>query len=720
MSIGRSATPLISLDAIVIDTETTGLDPARARIVDIALVPLEKGRIEQDQASRFLIRPDVPIPVPSTRIHGIDAAMVSDAPAFAAVWPGLLPQMDDTVIIGHTVAFDLAVIKRECDRAGLAWRAPPSLCTRMLAQVARPDLADFSLDSLAAWLGVQITGRHSALGDAMATARIFHGLVPVLRERGIRTLAEAMRACENLAEPMRMQPRIAWRQPVPGDAASVARRDVQPYNTRVAAIMTAPPLVIGSGKTVATALETMIANRVSSLLVRMDAAAMQADNTGIVTERDVMRAFSEHGPSAFAMPVVALMSYPLHVVQADALAYAAIGRMNRLQVRHLGVADRTGRVAGVLSSRDLLRLRAEGAVELADEIGSARDVHDLARAWARLAQIAGELLAEGLSASDVAAVVSQRVREMTYLAAEQAEAAMKAEGLGEPPCGYAVLVLGSAGRDESLLAMDQDNAIVFADDSPDGADVWFAELGRRMTDTLHAVGIPLCKGGVMARNPAWRGSYATWCQRVQRWISNASPESLLSVDIFFDLRAAYGDIALAQRLRAFAFDTARGDAAFAKLLLQAEGFVPSGLTWYGGIKTDQGRIDLKKAGLFGVVSAARALAICHHVTGHSTPERLRSLAALEIGGGEDIDALADARDVFLDLILRQQLVDIAAGRPPGNAVEVRRLTRRQKAALKTALGAVEPLEAFARDLLFAKPADPPPAPDGPDAGDPQT
>jgi len=377
----------------------------------------------------------------------------------------------------------------------------------------------------------------------------------------------------------------------------------------------------------------------------MDAAAMQADNTGIVTERDVMRAFSEHGPSAFAMPVVALMSYPLHVVQANALAYAAIGRMNRLQVRHLGVADRAGRVAGVLSSRDLLRLRAEGAVELADEIGSARDVHDLARAWARLAQIAGELLAEGLSASDVAAVVSQRVREMTYLAAEQAEAAMKAEGLGEPPCRYAVLVLGSAGRDESLLAMDQDNAIVFADDSPDGADVWFAELGRRMTDTLHAVGIPLCKGGVMARNPAWRGSYATWCQRVQRWISNASPESLLSVDIFFDLRAAYGDIALAQRLRAFAFDTARGDAAFAKLLLQAEGFVPSGLTWYGGIKTDQGRIDLKKAGLFGVVSAARALAICHHVTGHSTPERLRSLAALEIGGGEDIDALADARDV---------------------------------------------------------------------------
>lgn len=701
MSIGRSATPLISLDAVVVDTETTGLDPVRARIVDIALVPLEKGRLDQDRVTRFLVRPDVPIPAASTQIHGIDAAMVADAPAFAAIWPGLLPLMDDTVIVGHAIAFDLAVIKRECDRAGFAWRAPPSLCTRMLAQIARPELKDFSLEQLGSWLGIEVAGRHTAQGDAIATAQIFCALVPILRERGVRTLAEATRACETLTEPSLALRPIWTRAPEPDNTTSM-RRDVQPYSTRVADIMSAPPIVIDPGEGVAAALHAMTAHRVSSLLVPPGAAPMQAHATGIVTERDLLRALSAHGASAFAMPVSGFMSRPLHVVSADALAYAAIGRMNRLRIRHLGVVDHAGDVAGILTARDLLRLRAEGAVELADEIGSAQDVHDLARAWARLPQVAGGLLAEGLSAPDVAAVVSQRVREMTHLAAEQAEAAMKAEGLGDAPCRYSVVVLGSAGRDESLLAMDQDNAIVFADDAPADADAWFAELGRRMTDMLHAVGIPLCKGGVMARNPGWRGSHATWRQRIQHWIVHASPANLLSVDIFFDLRAAHGDLALAQELRSFAFDAVRGDAAFAKLLLQAEGFAPSGLTWYGGIRTDQGRIDLKKAGVFGIVSAARALAICHHVTGRSTQDRLRGLAALQLGSEQDIDALAEARDVFLDLILRQQLVDIAAGRPPGNAVEVRRLTRRQRAHLKTALQAVEPLEEFARSLLFAR------------------
>ena len=66
-----------------------------------------------------------------------------------------------------------------------------------------------------------------------------------------------------------------------------------------------------------------------------------------------------------------------------------------------------------------------------------------------------------------------------------AEAELVAEGAGPAPCAYAVLVLGSAGRGESLLAMDQDNALVFAEGEPDGeADRWFARLGRRMAAIL--------------------------------------------------------------------------------------------------------------------------------------------------------------------------------------------------------------------------------------------
>jgi CBS domain-containing protein len=55
---------------------------------------------------------------------------------------------------------------------------------------------------------------------------------------------------------------------------------------------------------------------------------------------------------------------------------------------------------------------------------------------------------------------------------------MRAQGHGEPPCAYAVAVLGSAGRGESLPALDQDNAIVFADGAPGSTqDQWFEALG---------------------------------------------------------------------------------------------------------------------------------------------------------------------------------------------------------------------------------------------------
>ena len=121
--------------------------------------------------------------------------------------------------------------------------------------------------------------------------------------------------------------------------------------------------------------------------------------------------------------------------------------------------------------------------------------------------------------------------------------------------------------------------------------------------------------------PAWRGSVATWRERIDNWITRSHPADLLSVDIFFDLRAVHGDGGLAVAVRQAAFDAAAGQIAFAKLLV--EGIrIPASLGFFGGIRAEGGRIDLKAAGLFGIVAAARAMAIRHHVMELSTPARL--------------------------------------------------------------------------------------------------
>src|SRR5262249_23918088 len=148
---------------------------------------------------------------------------------------------------------------------------------------------------------------------------------------------------------------------------------------------------------------------------------------------------------------------------ADAFLHIAIGRMDRLGVRHLPVVERaTGRLVGILSGRALLRQRARSVIALGDEIAAAKDAAGLAAAYGRLPGLARGLLREGLSAVEVADVLSSALRDLSARAAALAEATLWAEGSGAAPAPWAFLVLGSAGRGDSLLAADQDNALVHA------------------------------------------------------------------------------------------------------------------------------------------------------------------------------------------------------------------------------------------------------------------
>jgi CBS domain-containing protein len=706
MATVSNATPLIALNAFVIDTETTGLDPAKARIVEIGALPLKGGKLDEKSALRQLVHPGQHIPEVATGIHHIDDAMVASAPGFAAVWPELAAAISGSILIGHTLGFDLAVLRRECERARLPWNTPRTLDTRLLAQVAEPNLGSYTLEALASWLGVSGDGRHSALGDATLTARIFLALLPKLRAGQIRTLAEAEQACLALTHVLEDQHRAGWEGAVAPPRAreerALARIDSYPYRHRVADVMSAPPQFVAASASLGQALQRMAQAKLSSLLVtEKDAGVPKCPHdTGIITERDALRAVAAHGAEALARPVGAFASKPLVTLPAAAFVYRALGRMNRLNFRHLGVENADGEICGIITSRDLLRLRAQEATILGDRLDQGDDVPTLAAAWARLPQAAGALLAEGVGGRDIAAVISRELGALTRRAGVLAERRMKEEGQGDAPCPYALCVLGSGGRGESLLAMDQDNAIVFAEGEPGGAaDLWFAALGGMVSDILHEVGVRYCEGGVMGSNEKWRGSLATWRARVSDWIGRSRPQDLLSVDIFFDLVGVYGDRALAQELWRGGFDAAQGNAVFAKLLADAPGEMPPGLNLFGGLRTDNGRIDLKKVGLFGIVSTARVLAVRYHLLERSTPARLAAAAALG-RGQQDLDALARAQALFLDLILDQQIADVKGGLPPSNKVAVKRLTRPQRQALHEALGAVRHLDTLTRDLLF--------------------
>ena len=139
------------------------------------------------------------------------------------------------------------------------------------------------------------------------------------------------------------------------------------------------------------------------------------------------------------------------------------------------------------------------------------------------------------------------------------------------------------------------------------------------------------------------------------------------------MRPVHGDGSFCTMLWREAFDAAKGNRAFAKLLAESAGEVERGIGLFGRFKTAKGRIDLKKTGLFGIVSTARVLAIGHHVVERSTEDRLAGIKALGIGSTSELDALTDAQNVFLGLLVAQQVDDIDHGIAPTNTVAIKQL-----------------------------------------------
>jgi DNA polymerase-3 subunit epsilon/CBS domain-containing protein len=252
-------------------------------------------------------------------------------------------------------------------------------------------------------------------------------------------------------------------------------------------------------------------------------------------------------------------------------------------------------------------------------------------------------------------------------------------------------VLGSAGRGESQLAADQDNAIVYQEGGEGGPeDSYFEKLATHMSDTLDAAGIAYCKGGVMAKNRPWRKSVADWRVTIDAWVRRQRPEDLLSVDIFFDAVSVHGEVSLAEAVWSHAYASGHSARDFQNLLIEATRNRGSAFTLLGGFRLDSNkRMDLKRAGLMPIFAAARVLSIQHDIRARSTVDRLNGFAAKEVGWADVIQSILDAHRFLLGAVIAQQLIDAEAGVPLSTNVAIGRLDKPTRAQLKEALKAVE-------------------------------
>jgi len=154
----------------IVDIETTGGRPSRDKITEIAVVLHDGLRILE----RFetLLNPETPIPYGITELTGITNEMVAEAPKFYEVARKIVEMTEGAVFVAHNVRFDYSFVREEFRRLGFTYTRK-QLCTVRLARKAFPGLSSYSLDNLIHHLKLPIQNRHRALGDALATARLF-------------------------------------------------------------------------------------------------------------------------------------------------------------------------------------------------------------------------------------------------------------------------------------------------------------------------------------------------------------------------------------------------------------------------------------------------------------------------------------------------------------------------------------------------------------------
>jgi PAS domain S-box-containing protein len=255
------------------------------------------------------------------------------------------------------------------------------------------------------------------------------------------------------------------------------------------------------------------------------------------------------------------------------------------------------------------------------------------------------------------------------------------------PVPFAFLSLGSNARHEMTMFSDQDNALVFADVAADR----LAEVRRRflgladdVCGKLSKAGYPYCSGGIMAANPKWCLSLSEWKKCFAKWVLDATPESILEVNVFFDVRCAYGDEGLVAELRDHVRALTRQNPEFfmhyAKNCL---GYKVPRLRWH----KDSGTINLKEC-LKPIETFARLYALKNGVESLGTLDRLGALREAGVLQEETFREMGYVFDYLWQMRFFNQISASAELSTETDGLDIGRLTELERTNLQSVLARI--------------------------------
>ncbi len=355
----------------------------------------------------------------------------------------------------------------------------------------------------------------------------------------------------------------------------------------------------------------------------------------------------------------------------------------------LRVIDEGGKTTGQVTWREIAWKNAGLPAGMILDIESSKTSGHVIKALNRLPALVRQLNDQGANGSILRNIIGR-----IYDAAVKSLFQLSIGELGGSPVEFGFISLGSNARCEMTMFSDQDNALIYAENSSvdrEKMQDYFARLSKQICSKLDQAGFSYCPGGIMAVNPKWRLSLEQWKHQFGRWISNPTPDALLNINVFCDIRCSYGSAPLAETLKKYVLDLASESPEFFLhyarncLLYKPPRNIFGQLTT--GIFDTAKTVNIKEC-LKPIETFARIYALKYGIDEPSTAGRLQKLADISILQQGGLDEIKNVFDYLWEIRFYNQLVLHTELRKIDDELDIDAISAKQRQQLRHALSII--------------------------------
>ncbi|NWH04168.1 DUF294 nucleotidyltransferase-like domain-containing protein [Desulfobacter latus] len=400
------------------------------------------------------------------------------------------------------------------------------------------------------------------------------------------------------------------------------------------------------------------------------------ETVGIVTDKDIRSRLMNNGITMDS-PIVKLMTSPVISINQGALLYEAVLLFREHNISHLMVTNHNNRIYGNLSYFKCLEMQNNSLTFLIQEIQKCDVIIDIRNIYNKVPVLIQAIFTSTDNISSVSRIITSIADAVNKRVIEMAIAEV-----GQPPCEFAFIAMGSEGRGEQTLKTDQDNAIIFAEQSDDNKK-YFLRLSVIINENLHKIGYARCEGDLMAGNPEWCNHIDEWKHIFSTWINNPVGLNVLDSSLFFDMRLVFGSEQLSSELIDFVYEELKGKDEFFSQLVKT---VAAGKPVF-----DRKRVDVKKL-LIPIVGYLRTMALFYSIKQTNSMLRLNYLMAYDLISESKAQEIEKMYNFLMHLRINWQVSLILDSDWPSNTIPLIHLTAIEQETLRNIIKEVLKLQ----------------------------